>query len=321
MKNPVLSIENLKTYIATYRGFVRAVDGVTFKIREGETLGLVGESGCGKSMTALSILKLYPKPQGRIMEGAIYLDGEDLVLKGEEEMQKIRGKKISMVFQEPMTSLDPVFPIGEGIMEVLMIHQGMSRKAAEKEAIELLRRVAIPDPERRMHQYPHQLSGGMRQRAMIAQALACRPRLLVADEPTTALDVTVQAQILKLINDLKEEMQTSVLLITHDLGVVAESCQMVAVMYAGKIVEKAEVRELFAHPLHPYTRALLSSIPRVDGGKGRLEAIPGSVPDLINPPLGCRFHPRCRERLSICDKEEPTLKMVDKEHELACHLL
>lgn len=321
MKNPVLSVESLKTYIATYRGLVRAVDGVTLEIHEGETLGLVGESGCGKSMTALSILKLYPKPQGRIIEGAIYLDGEDLVPKGEEEMRKIRGKKISMVFQEPMTSLDPVFPVGEGIIEVLMIHQDMSRKTAEKEAIELLRRVAIPDPERRMRQYPHQLSGGMRQRAMIAQALACRPRLLVADEPTTALDVTVQAQILKLINDLKEEMQTSVLLITHDLGVVAESCQAVAVMYAGKIVEKAEVRELFARPLHPYTRALLSSIPRADGKKGRLEAIPGSVPDLVDPPSGCRFHPRCRERLLICNQEEPALKRVDKEHEVACHLL
>jgi len=256
MKPVLLQVENLKTYITTHRGVVRAVDGVSFEIFEEETLGLVGESGCGKSMTALSILKLYPKPQGKIVEGKIVFEGEDLVRKDEEEMLKIRGKRISMIFQEPMTSLDPVFPVGEGIVEVLMLHQGLSRSEAQREAVRLLRMVRIPEPERRVHQYPHQLSGGMRQRVMIAQALACRPKLLIADEPTTALDVTVQAQILELIRTLKKETKTAVLLITHDLGVVAEYCERVAVMYAGKIVEKADVLSLFcptSPPLYPGT--------------------------------------------------------------------
>jgi len=321
MKPVLLQVENLKTYITTHRGVVRAVDGVSFEIFEEETLGLVGESGCGKSMTALSILKLYPKPQGKIVEGKIVFEGEDLVQKDEEEMLKIRGKRISMIFQEPMTSLDPVFPVGEGIVEVLMLHQGLSRSEAQREAVRLLRMVRIPEPERRVHQYPHQLSGGMRQRVMIAQALACRPKLLIADEPTTALDVTVQAQILELIRTLKKETKTAVLLITHDLGVVAEYCERVAVMYAGKIVEKADVLSLFARPLHPYTRALLGALPRLDGKRSRLEAIPGSVPDLIAPPSGCRFHPRCRERLPRCSEEEPRLWEVEKGHEVACHRL
>lgn len=321
MKPVLLQVENLKTYITTHRGVVRAVDGVSFEIFEEETLGLVGESGCGKSMTALSILKLYPKPQGKIVEGKIVFEGEDLVRKDEEEMLKIRGKRISMIFQEPMTSLDPVFPVGEGIVEVLMLHQGLSRSEAQREAVRLLRMVRIPEPERRVHQYPHQLSGGMRQRVMIAQALACRPKLLIADEPTTALDVTVQAQILELIRTLKKETKTAVLLITHDLGVVAEYCERVAVMYAGKIVEKANVLSLFARPLHPYTRALLGALPRLDGKRSRLEAIPGSVPDLIAPPSGCRFHPRCRERLPRCSEEEPRLWEVEKGHEVACHRL
>ncbi len=321
MANVLLQIENLKTYITTHRGVVRAVDGVSFEILEEETLGLVGESGCGKSMTALSILKLYPKPQGKIVEGKIVFEGEDLVRKSEEEMLEVRGKRISMIFQEPMTSLDPVFPIGEGIVEVLMLHRGLSRSEAQRGAVQLLRMVRIPEPEKRMRQYPHQLSGGMRQRVMIAQALACRPKLLIADEPTTALDVTVQAQILELIRTLKEETKTAVLLITHDLGMVAEYCERVAVMYAGKIVEKAGVFSLFARPLHPYTRALLGALPRPDARSSRLEAIPGSVPDLIAPPPGCRFHPRCRERIPRCFEEEPHLREIEGGHEVACHLL
>lgn len=314
MGQVLLRVENLKTYITTYHGVVRAVDGVSFDLFAEETLGLVGESGCGKSMTALSILKLYPKPQGKIVAGRIEFAGEDLVQKSEEEMRRIRGKRISMIFQEPMTSLDPVFPVGEGIIEVLMLHQGLTRSEARREAVRLLRMVRIPEPEKRLRQYPHQLSGGMRQRVMIAQALACRPELLIADEPTTALDVTVQAQILELIQTLKRETKTAVLLITHDLGIVAEYCQRVAVMYAGKIVEKADVFSLFARPLHPYTRALL-------GALARLEAIPGTVPDLIAPPSGCRFHPRCRERIPRCVEEEPCLREVTREHEVACHLL
>jgi oligopeptide/dipeptide ABC transporter ATP-binding protein len=321
MGKELLVVENLRTYIFTPRGVIRAVDGVSFTLDEEETLGLVGESGCGKSMTALSILKLYPKPQGRIVEGTIEFAGENLVEKSEKEMQRIRGKSISMIFQEPMTSLDPVFPVGEGIIEVLMVHQGLSRREAKERAIELLRMVRIPEPERRIHAYPHQLSGGMRQRVMIAQALACRPKLLIADEPTTALDVTVQAQILELIRTLKKEMKTAVLLITHDLGVVAEHCERVAVMYAGKIVEKAGVLSLFARPLHPYTRALLGALPRAESKKQRLEVIPGTVPDLLSPPPGCRFHPRCQRRIALCFAEEPPLREVEKGHEVACHLL
>lgn len=316
----MLEIKNLKTYLQTPRGTVKAVDGVNLTIFPGETVGLVGESGCGKSMTALSILKLYPQPQGKIVEGEILFENRNLVPLKEEEMRKIRGKKISMVFQEPMTSLDPVFPVGEEIMEVLQIHEALSPPLAKEKAIEMLRLVRIPEPERIFHSYPHQLSGGMRQRVMIAIALACRPRLLLADEPTTALDVTIQAQILELIEELKEELQTAVLLITHDLGVVAETCQRVAVMYAGKIVEKAEVFELFDNPLHPYTQALLASLPRLEEEQEELASIPGNVPDLLNPPPGCRFHPRCPQAFERCQREEPQLKEKEAKHWVACHL-
>ena len=320
MNDIILQINNLKTYLTTPSGIVQAVDGVDLNIAANQTLGLVGESGCGKSMTALSILKLYPKPQGKIVDGQIIFLGDDLVKKTEEEMYTIRGKKISMIFQEPMTSLDPVFPVGKEIVEVLTIHQKLSIPEAEKQAIELLKRVRIPEPKRRFREYPHQMSGGMRQRVMIAMALACRPALLIADEPTTALDVTIQAQIISLINDLKREFQTAVLLITHDLGIVAETCQQVAVMYAGKIVERADVYSIFSNTLHPYTGSLLNAIPRIQRNRQRLESIPGRVPNLCFPPGGCRFHPRCSKKMTICSTTEPLLKEIEKDHWVACHL-
>ncbi|OQA54117.1 ABC transporter ATP-binding protein [Atribacter sp.] len=320
MNDIILQINNLKTYLTTPSGIVQAVDGVDLNIAANQTLGLVGESGCGKSMTALSILKLYPKPQGKIVDGQIIFLGDDLVKKTEEEMYTIRGKKISMIFQEPMTSLDPVFPVGKEIVEVLTIHQKLSIPEAEKQAIELLKRVRIPEPKRRFREYPHQMSGGMRQRVMIAMALACRPALLIADEPTTALDVTIQAQIISLINDLKREFQTAVLLITHDLGIVAETCQQVAVMYAGKIVERADVYSIFSNTRHPYTVSLLNAIPRIQRDRQRLESIPGRVPNLCFPPGGCRFHPRCSKKMTICSTTEPLLKEIEKDHWVACHL-
>ena len=320
MNDIILQIKNLKTYLTTPSGTVQAVDGVDLDIAANQTLGLVGESGCGKSMTALSILKLYPKPQGKIVDGQINFFGDDLVKKTEEEMYNIRGKKISMIFQEPMTSLDPVFPIGSEIVEVLAIHQKLTIPEAEKQTIDLLKKVRIPEPERRFREYPHQMSGGMRQRVMIAMALACRPALLIADEPTTALDVTIQAQILSLINDLKREFQTAVLLITHDLGIVAETCQQVAVMYAGKIVEKSDVYSIFSNTYHPYTGSLLNAIPQIQGNRQRLESIPGRVPNLCFPPGGCRFHPRCSKQLPICSTTEPLLKEIEKDHWVACHL-
>ena len=320
MNDIILQIKNLKTYLTTPSGTVQAVDGVDLDIAANQTLGLVGESGCGKSMTALSILKLYPKPQGKIVDGQINFFGDDLVKKTEEEMYNIRGKKISMIFQEPMTSLDPVFPISSEIVEVLAIHQKLTIPEAEKQTIDLLKKVRIPEPERRFREYPHQMSGGMRQRVMIAMALACRPALLIADEPTTALDVTIQAQILSLINDLKREFQTAVLLITHDLGIVAETCQQVAVMYAGKIVEKSDVYSIFSNTYHPYTGSLLNAIPQIQGNRQRLESIPGRVPNLCFPPGGCRFHPRCSKQLPICSTTEPLLKEIEKDHWVACHL-
>jgi oligopeptide/dipeptide ABC transporter ATP-binding protein len=301
------------------------VDGVSFDIYKGEVLGIVGESGSGKSVTALSIMKLIPDPPGRIVGGSILYNGMDIVQLSYEEMYKVRGKQIAMIFQEPMTSLNPVFRIGMQIAEVLMAHEGISEKEAEQRAIEMLRLVGIPDPEKRIQDYPHQFSGGMRQRVMIAIALACNPALLIADEPTTALDVTIQAQIIELMLELKERRkEAAILLITHDLAVVAETCQRVIVMYGGKIQEIAEVGELFRTPLHPYTRGLMGSIPRPEDehtGSERLHAIPGNVPSIMNLPVGCKFCTRCTEKKEICETTEPPLIEITPDHFVRCHLV
>ena len=316
----LLRVQDLRTHFFTHEGTVRAVDGVSFTIMKGETLGLVGESGCGKSVTALSIMRLIPSPPGRILSGEILLEGSDLLSLNERQMRDIRGCKISMIFQEPMTSLDPVFTIGDEIMETVRLHQGLNRSDAKKEVIEALRTVGIADSERRIKNYPHELSGGMRQRAMIAMALSCNPALLIADEPTTALDVTIQAQILRLIDDIKRKLGTSVLLITHDLGVVSEMCDHVAVMYAGLIVEYTDIHTIFEQPLHPYTIGLKKSIPSLDVEVERLDTIKGLVPSLIDIPPGCPFHPRCTHTMPVCRKEMPELTKVDKGHRVKCHL-
>lgn len=316
----LLDVKDLRTYFYTHAGVVKAVEGVSFSIGKEETFGLVGESGCGKSVTALSIMRLIPWPPGKIVSGEIYLNGDDLLKKSENEMQKVRGKEISMIFQEPMTSLDPVFTIGNELMEVIQLHQGLEKKEATRKAIEMLKIVGIPEPERRIKEYPHQLSGGMRQRVMIAMALSCNPQLLIADEPTTALDVTIQAQILRLMNRLKEEFSASVLLITHDLGVIAEQCKDVAVMYAGEIVEQGSVEMIFEKPFHPYTVGLNNAIPRLDADIERLQIIEGTVPDLIEIPTGCRFHPRCPYVMKICEEEHPMLIEREKGHYARCYL-
>jgi oligopeptide/dipeptide ABC transporter ATP-binding protein len=316
----LLHLENLQTHFFTHEGTVRAVSGVSLSIARGETLGLVGESGCGKSVTALSIMRLIPNPPGRIVSGRIQFEGVNLLDLNDREMRNIRGCKISMIFQEPMTSLDPVFTIGHEIMETLRLHQGLTKAEAREGAISALKNVGMPDAERRVKNYPHELSGGMRQRAMIAMALACNPSLLIADEPTTALDVTIQAQILQLINELKEKFGTSVLLITHDLGVVAEMCDNVAVMYAGYLVEYTDAITLFDRPLHPYSQGLYKSVPRLDDDVKRLETITGLVPNLLDVPPGCPFHPRCIHRFDPCDRELPRLAVVEKDHLAACHL-
>lgn len=310
-------MSGLETHFFSYRGVVRAVDGVFFNMKKGESLGLVGETGSGKSVTALSIMRLIPPP-GKIVGGEVLFQGENLLEKPEEEMRKIRGKRISMIFQDPMTSLNPVFRVGEQVAEVFIQHQELDKKEAEEKSVDLLRSVGIPDPERRAKQFPHQLSGGMRQRAMIAMALASRPDLLIADEPTTALDVTIQAQILELIKDLRREVGTSMLLITHNLGVVAETCDRIAIMYAGSIIELARSATLFKNPLHPYTRGLLDCIPRIDAPKKQLAVIPGLVPDLTQPPSGCKFHPRCEFRSAKCMTEKPELLNVGNDHWVAC---
>jgi peptide/nickel transport system ATP-binding protein len=323
MSEPLLDIRGLKTQFATDDGLVHAVDGVDLSIGRGETLGVVGESGCGKTITAMSVLKLIPMPPGRIAAGQILWKGRDLVPLGAEEMRKIRSKEIAIVFQEPMTSLNPVYTVGDQIAEVIRVHERLSRRAAMDKAVEMLRLVNIPTPERRIRDYPHQFSGGMRQRVMIAMALSCDPEMLIADEPTTALDVTIQAQILDLLNDLKARLGMSIMLITHAMGVVAETAQRVVVMYAGKVVEEATVERLFAEPLHPYTQGLIRSIPRIDRGAGRkarLEAIGGAVPRLLDPPPGCRFAARCRLATSACTQATPPLVEVAPGHKVACVL-
>ena len=323
MAEPLLEIRGLKTHFATDDGMVQAVDGVDLTIGRGETLGVVGESGCGKTVTALSVLKLIAMPPGCIVAGQILWQGRDLVPLTSEELDSIRGKDIAVVFQEPMTSLNPVYTVGEQIAEVIRRHERLGRRAALERTIEMLRLVQIPNPERRVRDFPHQFSGGMRQRVMIAMALSCSPKLLIADEPTTALDVTIQAQILELLADLKSRLGMAVMLITHAMGVVAETTQRVVVMYAGKVIEEASVGQLFAHPRHPYTQGLIRSIPRVDRAathKARLEAIAGVVPSLLNPPPGCRFAPRCRYATDICTKAVPPLREVDAGHKVACVL-
>ena len=317
----LLRVKDLKTYFFTHDGTVKAVDGINLKVSKGETLGLVGESGCGKSVTALSIMRLIPSPPGKIVGGEIHFEGKNLLELNEKEMRKIRGRKISMIFQEPMTSLDPMFTIGDEIAEVIRLHQGLKKDEARKKAIESLKTVGMPDPEKRINEYPHELSGGMRQRAMIAMALSCNPTLLIADEPTTALDVTIQAQILRLIDELRKKFGTSVLLITHDLGVIAETCDNVAVMYAGHIVEHTDANTLFRNPLHPYTKGLMKSIPRLDVDTKRLEIIKGLVPTLLDMPSGCPFHPRCNFCSEGCTKELPKLIEVEKNHLVRCHLV
>jgi peptide/nickel transport system ATP-binding protein len=323
MAERLLDIRGLKTHFATDDGMVHAVDGVDLAIDRGETLGVVGESGCGKTVTALSVLKLIAMPPGRIVGGQILWRGRDLVPLGPHEMQKIRSKEIAIVFQEPMTSLNPVYTVGDQIAEVIRLHEGLGKRAALDRTVEMLRLVHIPNPERRVGDYPHQFSGGMRQRVMIAMALSCNPALLIADEPTTALDVTIQAQILDLLAEMKSRLGMAVMLITHAMGVVAETAQRVAVMYAGKVVEEAPVGELFAHPRHPYTQGLIRSIPRIDTAatrKPRLEAIAGVVPSLLEPAPGCRFAPRCRFASSICLEATPPLREVAPGHKVACVL-
>ena len=324
MKTPLLQIKNLKVSFFVRKGVVKAVDGVSLAANEGETVGIVGESGSGKSITALSIIRLI-SPPGRIVGGEILLKEKDILKIKIKHMLNIRGNEVSMIFQEPMTSLNPVFNIGRQVSEAIMIHQKLNKKDALNKSIDMLKRVNIPSPEKRLHDYPHQLSGGMRQRVMIAMALSCEPSLLIADEPTTALDVTIQAQILDLILKMKEDLGTSVILITHDLGVIAEMAQRVLVMYAGKIVEEADVRTLFKRPLHSYTQGLLGSIPylQTEGGvskKKKLQEIPGIVPSLLNLPPGCKFHPRCSLKIEKCTREEPALKPAEKGHLVRCWL-
>lgn len=339
-EKPLLGIKNLRTYFYTYEGVVKALEGVNLDIYKGETVGLVGETGCGKSVTALSVMRLIPDPPGKVIDGKILFKGEDLLKRSEEEMQHIRGNKISMIFQEPMTALNPVYTIGYQIAEVLILHEAIAdveektkakynilkmrkeKKSLEKKAferaVESLRMVRVSDPERVARQYPHELSGGMRQRVMIAMMLARSPDLLIADEPTTALDVTVQAQILELMKDLQRRTGAAIWLITHNLGLIAEMCDKVGVMYAGYILEFGDVKTIFKQPDHPYTRGLMRAIPKITEEKKKLETIPGMVPNLITPPPGCRFHPRCEYATAECEKEVPSLLNVGKDHSVAC---
>ena len=322
-QKPLLEVRNLKTYFYTEDGVVKAVDGVDFYVNPGEVLGIVGESGCGKSVTALSIMRLIGVP-GKIIDGEILFEDKDLVKASEEQMMKVRGNRISMIFQQPQSALNPVFRSGDQISEVLNIHQDFGKEAGRKRAVELLKLVGIPEPESRAESFPHELSGGMAQRVMIAMALACVPDLLIADEPTTALDVTIQAQILDLMRDMRTQMGSAVILITHDLGVIAEMANRVAVMYAGEIAEESLVVALFDEPLHPYTVGLIGSIPVLGEVRERLDVIPGSVPNLVNLPPGCRFAPRCQARiehsLSVCTEKRPSLIPVTPDHQVRCFL-
>ena len=319
----MLEVRGLKTYFFTEDGVVKAVDGVDFYVNRGEVLGLVGESGCGKSVTSFSVMRLVGIP-GKIVEGEIIFDGRSLLELSESEMTRIRGNRISMIFQQPTSCLNPVFKVGDQISEVLDIHQSLGKEKGRERAIELLKMVGISEPEKRVDSYPHELSGGMAQRVMIAMALACVPELLIADEPTTALDVTIQAQILDVLSDMRAKMDTAIILITHDLGIVAEMCERVAVMYAGRVVEESDVNTIFAEPKHPYTVGLIGSVPVLGVVKDRLDVIPGSVPNLVNLPPGCQFAPRCRARvehnLEICTREEPQLKPVSPGHTVRCWL-
>ena len=318
MADPILQIDDLRVVFGSGRAEQVAVDGVSLTLAAGEVLGVVGESGCGKSLTALSILGLVPKPTGRIQGGHILFNGNDLAQANEVEMNRIRGKDIAMIFQEPMTALNPVFKVGEQIAETIRVHEGVSRQVARQRALELLERVGMSNPKQRIDQYPHELSGGMRQRVMIAIALACRPKILIADEPTTALDVTIQAQILALLKELQQEFGMAMMLITHDLGVVAQVADRVAVMYAGRIVEEGSTIEVFEQPAHPYTRSLLTSIPSLDQEYSRLQTIQGMVPSLANLPSGCRFHPRCPEARAQCAQYTPRSMTIGPSHRAAC---
>ncbi len=316
----LLEIKNLTVKFFTYKSVVQAIGGLNLQIQKGETLGLVGESGCGKSVTAMSILRLVPIPPGKISSGQIWFEGEDLLTKSEDEMRRIRGKAISMIFQDPMTSLNPVFSVGDQVETVIRIHQNVRRSEAVARAVEMFITVGLSDPTMLLKKYPHELSGGMAQRVMIAMALACRPSLLIADEPTTALDVTIQAQILSLMKRLKEDVNTTILLITHDLGVVAKMCQKVAVMYAGRVVEYGRLQHIYKNPKHPYTLGLLAATPKIGQTKNRLETIKGNVPDLSELPEGCLFHPRCEFRTNAClHGVSPNIE-IEKDHFVSCNL-
>ena len=317
-QDPLLEVRDLRTYFHTEEGVARAVDGVSFAVGRGQTLGLVGESGCGKSVSAFSIMRLVPDPPGRIEAGQVLFKGRDLLALDEEEMRRVRGDDIAMIFQEPMTSLNPVLTCGFQIAEAVVLHQQVPMREARVRAVEMLHLVGIPAPEQRIDEYPHQLSGGMRQRVMIAMALSCNPDVLIADEPTTALDVTIQAQILALLESLQESLQMAIVMITHDLGVIAETADQVAVMYAGQIVEHAATQALFARPRHPYTRGLLRSIPRLDDEQERLDIIPGVVPDARSFPQGCRFAPRCPLADAHCRAETPPLEEIEAGHWASC---
>ncbi len=318
---PLLKVTDLEVSFHTYAGEIQAVRGVSFEVKRGEAVAIVGESGCGKSVTAKTIMKLLPSPPSKIKNGSITFNGNELTTKSEREMQKIRGNDIGMIFQDPMTSLNPTTKVGHQIAEGLIRHKKLSRTLAFQQSIEMLKLVGIPNPEKRATQYPHEFSGGMRQRAMIAIALACQPKLLIADEPTTALDVTIQAQILQLMKSLQEKLNTSIILITHDLGVVAETCEKVVVMYAGQVVEKGTVEEIFTNPQHPYTKGLLKSVPRLDMDRSKaLDPIIGSPPDLLAPPKGCAFYPRCDHAMKVCKEFKPELEQIDGKQQAACWL-